>query len=744
MRKKGSLKRLIIILFGLILLALGLLILTKKEKPFDFDDNGKNDISLITDQKAFVFLNTKEGFIPALYYLSGSSWELFSRSEDFLTVEEREEGLKVTSAVFKDAGKNLLGNEIWASSEIQDSRGNKFEITIKVKKEKLLSNTVFAGHLQIKNLGPGNSPKMTASLNFPLMMDAEKAYYFSPGIFYGDNNPVPFAAEEMRIPNLGRMKKEGMYTFLANRPMLPLIASWERDRMVMMVTEESSTIGETPVRNSLGWRIKEDRPELVTWTHGYIFRRYAGPGDWELVDKDTDSQNGLLKGETIKKKFYLTFTKGDLKTVFSSFRLFREYFRQNLPQTVYEDMASSFKTKKESLPDFYNHEMGYFSQVAGHKENVVSAWVGGVPAGYGLLRIGEFLGDDDLKQKSVRFLDFLSQDSLAPSGFSYPIFGSNRWSINGWWVGPYLQGIPTRMASESTFYFLKAYLHELEKGVRHELWLKVALSNLEAVVLVWEKSHDFGYSYQEFRPQLEEAGSSAGILWVGALSLGYQVTGQEKYLEIAEEAAKVYAQRFLEKGTFYGCELDQGFSPDASCAAHAFTAYLILFEATKKDIYLDYAKQAADIYSTFVFGYNLPFSPSSWAGKKGWTSLGTSTSGARNNHLTFAGWPGFTYYLVKLYNLSGDVYYLHLASDQYRASLEGYAQSDSEFVGIPGMGKVGRGYGFDWLLHSDWGGERVWFGGIMHAGMLHQIYIPGANWPDTEEDFGDLGIMEGK
>ena len=100
--------------------------------------------------------------------------------------------------------------------------------------------------------------------------------------------------------------------------------------MVMLFSEESSSVGENPGRNSLGWRIKEGKPELVTWSHGYLWDRYAGPGDWEEVRGNSNPKKDLLRGEKIKKKFYLAFDEGELATVFSYFRLFREHFRQGL------------------------------------------------------------------------------------------------------------------------------------------------------------------------------------------------------------------------------------------------------------------------------------------------------------------------------------------------------------------------------------------------------------------------------
>jgi hypothetical protein len=140
-------------------------------------------------------------------------------------------------------------------------------------------------------------------------------------------------------------------------------------------------------------------------------------------------------------------------------------------------------------------------------------------------------------------------------------------------------------------------------------------------------------------------------------------------------------------------------------------------------------------------GDNIYFNPSSWAAQKSWTSLGMSTSGARNNHITSGCWPGFTEYLVEIYRYAKDPYYLDIAQDQYQASLQGYARFEGDITGVPGMGVIKTGYGFDWILNSDWcGDERLWFGGIMHLGMFHQTYIPALNWIPVEEKYGSVLI----
>jgi hypothetical protein len=290
---------------------------------------------------------------------------------------------------------------------------------------------------------------------------------------------------------------------------------------------------------------------------------------------------------------------------------------------------------------------------------------------------------------------------------------------------------------------LKAYQYEIARGEVHANWLRNIESNLDAAVVVWEKNGEFGYECSDNEVALAQAGTPAGILWIGALALGYEVTGDAKYLEVAKSAANYYSN-FLLKGLLYGGELDQDYSPDASSSAHAMAAYYTLYEVTGDEIYLTFAKKAADIYSTYVMGHNILFDSFSTAGQKGWTSVGLSTSGARNNHITSGCWPGFIEYLVDIYDKVGEAYYLNVAADQYQASLEGYARSEDDIVNVRGMEKIKTGYGFDWIVHSDFCGgmaeNHFWFGGVRHLGMFHQTYIPALNWIPNQNDYGNVII----
>ena len=68
--------------------------------------------------------------------------------------------------------------------------------------------------LSVKNSGQKPVREESFSLGFNFWEKAERVYFFSPGIFYAHNDPVPEAAEEMMIPNLARLKTEGSLTFL--------------------------------------------------------------------------------------------------------------------------------------------------------------------------------------------------------------------------------------------------------------------------------------------------------------------------------------------------------------------------------------------------------------------------------------------------------------------------------------------------------------------------------------------------
>lgn len=329
-----------IVLFLICLgLILPLLFFSKKEPDFDFDGDGQKDLAVVNNNKAVVFLKSSDGFTPALYFWDGKSWKSLSRANEFLTIGVKTKLFKTWQWQEKKltkAGKDFWGKGIWLAGEAKDISGNSYEIRLEFSKPKQ-ADKFFTGVLTVKNLGPEDSGDMTVSFGFPLTASASKTYYFAPGFFYGDNNPLPEGGEKMKIPNLETIKKDGLLTFLANRPMLPMVSLWRDKKWLSLVVEESSYADQARLRNSLGWKIVNDQPQVTTYTHGYLYRRYSGPGDWEMVDDDFGTVKNLSNQAILKKNFFLSFGEGELNEIFKDYRSFRNDFSQKAKQKIYEE-----------------------------------------------------------------------------------------------------------------------------------------------------------------------------------------------------------------------------------------------------------------------------------------------------------------------------------------------------------------------------------------------------------------------
>jgi len=699
--------------------------------------------SLIRGNYALVFEEEKEGFVPALYYYDSQTeiWELFAKKEDFVCIQDNSDPNKTIAKNFERVHK-ASGNNIIATAVIKHPLYGKYKFILNVRLQEWNNKPIFMCDYSVENEKPATN--VTIPIGFLINSKVKDSYYFSPGIFYKDNEQIPLKeTSDINIPTLSRILKDESYTFLANRPMLPLIANWSNDKMVMLATTDTTDVDKIPVRNSLGWKITDNNHiEQITWINGFLVNRYMGSDSWtENINSNTDGN----KISSFSKRFYLAIEKGDVWSLFDYFRIFRQHYRDNLEKNIYESMLGSLDTKLTYIDDWYNSDEGRLLHTAGANDQLTISWVGGVPSGYGMLLLADTRKDEKLYKASVNTIDFIANNGLSPSGFSYNWYRNGKWDYKGIAHHPqYTKGIPARLVTEAVFYILEAYKHELDKGIAHDNWLDYAKSNLDAAVAVWQKNNDFGYEYSEQEVDIVRGDTPSAILWIGALALGYDIIGDKEYLKTATQAAEYYYEKFISKALIYAGEWDQDFAPDASSSAHAMAAYYTLYNITKNEKYLNYAKKAADIYSTYVVGYNMMFDDSSKVKELGWTSLGLSTSGARNNHITSGCWPGFISYLVDIYYQTKEVYYGQVASDQYQAALQGYARSDSDIVGVSGMGKIKKGYGFDWIVHSDFCGglaeKGFWFGGLRHLGMFHQTYIPALNWITTQRDYGSVII----
>ena len=199
-----------------------------------------------------------------------------------------------------------------------------------------------------------------------------------------------------------------------------------------------------------------------------------------------------------------------------------------------------------------------------------------------------------------------------------------------------LKGAYLRCMNEDVTALLRLYRLEKEHGVLHENWLE-AIQNYGEFLLTaqeedggWYRAYDLqGNPITQpelwFGKSIYEKRSSTGTS-ISFLVEMYQMTGEEKYLSAAEKAGAFVKEYIIDKVRFNGGVHDSIYAKgqliDNESILYPMFGMLSLYEATKKEVYLEGAVRAAHYTASWVCLWDVPLPEDSTLRKYGFNSIG--------------------------------------------------------------------------------------------------------------------------
>ena len=127
-----------------------------------------------------------------------------------------------------------------------------------------------------------------------------------------------------------------------------------------------------------------------------------------------------------------------------------------------------------------------------------------------------------------------------------------------------------------------------------------------AVSKMNKETGSIGKSWYEDTLEPAVTEGTCGVFLSWALCVGYQYTGKKAYLDAAVKSYDYYYNDFITRGYSIGGALDI-FTIDKESGIPILTAGLLLYEFTGNDKYLDCAEDAAWYLSTWQWCYTMPF-----------------------------------------------------------------------------------------------------------------------------------------
>ena len=267
-------------------------------------------------------------------------------------------------------------------------------------------------------------------------------------------------------------------------------------------------------------------------------------------------------------------------------------------------------------------------------------------------------------------------------------------------------------------------------------WATSARRCADALARLWGRHRQFGQFVDIASGELIVGGSSSAGMAPAALALAAAYFKEPSYLQVAEESALHYFERFVQVGLTCGGPGDALQCPDSESAAALLESFVTLYEATRDRVWIERARAAAHLLATWVISYDAAPAGRGCPPPGPVRATGAVFTDAQNR----GGAPGYVLSsgaaLFRLYRATGEVALLELLRDTAHNLAQYLPRPDD--AGRPAgargrdSGDCSRADSSDWLVEN---GSVVPAAGLYDAiALLTYTELPGV-YAQTDAGF---------
>lgn len=356
-------------------------------------------------------------------------------------------------------------------------------------------------------------------------------------------------------------------------------------------------------------------------------------------------------------------------------------------------------------------------------------WVGGGMIESAFLSEGQPL----TVGRCLDMMDFVLGKAQTPNGFFYGFYASTGFGGDSFLDKTNTSIILLRKQTDLLYFLIKQLEQIKQQGLAPDRiagWESKVRLTADALARLWQKNGHWG----QFITWTDECilidGTLSCVSGCAALALAARYFSEPRYLEIASEAGEYYYRQFVAHGIANGGPGEILQNPDSESAFGALESFVTLYEATKENRWLDYAKQAARICASWCVSYNFDFPADSGFGKLGMPTIGCVWANAQNKHAA----PGICTFsgdsLFRLYRYTGDLFSMQLCRDIAHAIPWFVCRPDRPIVSFDGK-EQSSGWINERCNMSDWEGKsrigEVFYGSCWSETSMALTYteLPG-------------------
>ena len=334
----------------------------------------------------------------------------------------------------------------------------------------------------------------------------------------------------------------------------------------------------------------------------------------------TDTYITLEPGQIIEKSFYIELYPieregtGFQRPIYTALDLYKPYDADRFP-TFEQIVKGKYEFAKRRWIEFDSTAVGFNMYDTSVRKDIVMGWCGQADSpGYSLQVLAKMLGDNEIESMVQRSLDYLTTFAVDDNNGTF-VVGFNGEKFHG--------GDPVS-CGQAMYNFAKAIQHGRKN--RHydtskwEQFLRHAADAVSNRILS-----------DEWNPL-----STAEGFYIAPLAISSKLFKEKRHLAAAEKAANLYASRHLNmNGCYWGGTLDAT-CEDKEGSWAAFQGFLEMYEQTKKQQYLDWAKHAMDVCLSYVVVWDIPL-PAGRLADFNFKTTGWTVVSAQNQHIDIYG-----------------------------------------------------------------------------------------------------------
>ena len=455
-------------------------------------------------------------------------------------------------------------------------------------------------------------------------MKGDKMQTFVPGvIYYGNKNGAKINSNIIPVYN----GEAGEFAIFEDHryPMPFVMLENVKDGCAAAVHTTPSPVRGAVLSDqwwSMGVEASDGYTDFVLYTGpiGYNGQHAVAKALQFRPMKYTDTYISMEPGRVVEKEFYVELYPiqaegtGFQQPIYTSLDIYKPYDADAFAefQTIINE---KYRFAKNRWIDFGGEAVGFDMYEPSLRKEIVMGWCGQAASpGYALQVLAERLDDPAIEDMVQRSLDFLA---------TYPVdemSGMFKLRYNG----SEYHGSDHVSCGQGMYNFAKA-ITAARKNKRYdtskwEEFLRKACDGQARRIL------NDGWSPR----------STDEAFYVAPLVIASKLFKNKQYLAAAEKAAQLYADRHLKMdGCYWGGTLDAT-CEDKEGSWAAFQAFINMYEQTKEQKYLHWAKHAMDVCLSYVVVWDIPL-PAGRLADYNFRSTGWTVVSPQNQHIDVYG-----------------------------------------------------------------------------------------------------------